>query len=241
MQNLLKKNDMLNPILNATLNLTQSCNLACSYCFNYGKTSKRMPFDVGKKCIDFLLMNAREADEISLRGRKRNVTVTFWGGEPLIEWDLLKKLIAYVEKVHKEIPFEIGTTTNGTLLTEDKMKYFGDHHFAALISFDGTPESHDRYRHYHDGRGSHAVIAGNIEKALKLHPGLRVRMSPYAEGVHRFYGDVKYIIDMGIKNLMFSPVYEGTWTADHWKTFQSECDRVINLLLEYRKRYCNRY
>jgi len=61
-------------------------------------------------------------------------------------------------------------------------------------------------------------------------------MSPYAEGIQRFYGDVKYIIDMGIRNLMFSPVYEGDWTPDRWAVFHSECDRVTEMILAYRKK-----
>ena len=69
---------MRNPILNATLNLTQACNLQCSYCFTRAKTGKRMPLDLGKRCIDFLLENARLTDEISLRGRKRKIGITFW-------------------------------------------------------------------------------------------------------------------------------------------------------------------
>jgi uncharacterized protein len=195
-----------------------------------------MPFEIGRRCIDFLLTNAREADAISLRGRKREINVTFWGGEPMIEWELLQRLVSYAEKAHKEIPLKMGMTTNGTLLSKDRMKFFSDHRLAALVSFDGTAESHDRYRHYHDGRGSQAVVAANIEKALKVHPALRVRMSPYAEGIHRFYGDVKYIVDMGLQNLMFSPVYEGDWTPRRWATFHSECERVTELILDCRKK-----
>lgn len=226
---------MQNPILSATLNLTQNCNLACAYCFSHGRTARRLPLDVGKRCIDFLINNARETDELSLRGRKREVEVIFWGGEPFLEWDLMKKLALYGRKASEQIPIRFGATSNGTLLTEDKMDFLAEHRIGVMISFDGTPESHNRFRVFRGGEGSHVVVARNTEMMLKRFPGLRVRMSPYAEGIQNFCADVKYTIGLGIRNLLFSPVYESGWTEDRWSIFLDQCQRVTELLVQHRK------
>jgi uncharacterized protein len=193
-----------------------------------------MNLDTGKRSIDFLLRNAREADEISLRGKGRQVELQFWGGEPLIEWPLLKDLVHYAKKASKEIPVRFGGTTNGTLFTPDKFTFLKENQIHFVISFDGTPQSHDTHRRFRNGGGSHATIARNIEAGLKIFPGLRVRMSPFAEGIDRFYEDVAYIIALGIRQLMFSPVYESGWTAERWQTFDAQCQQVTDLLLAQR-------
>jgi uncharacterized protein len=195
-----------------------------------------MPLEVGKRCVDFLLENARSADEISLQGRKRKIAVTFWGGEPLIEWDTLKKIVLYGEKLRDEIPIEFNGTTNGSLFTVEKLGFLKDHMIGFMVSFDGTRESHDVHRRFLDGRGSHDIVARNISAALKVFPGLRVRMSPFAEGIDRFSGDVKYLVDLGIKNVMFSPVYESGWTGERWEKFRTECLIAADLVLDYRKK-----
>lgn len=218
------------PITRGTLNLTQACNLACSYCFTGGKSSKKMTFNLAKKIVDLFLFNAK-------KGNRKEIEVAFWGGEPLLEWDLIKDIIHYGESVKNGITVRFGGTTNGTLLTEEKLKFFDDHGgIAFMISLDGTQESHDRFRTFHNGSGSHAMIMRNLEKALKYHSGYRVRMSPYAEGIHRFYDDVAYLISHGVRELMFSPVYESGWTEERWRTWEEQCHAVVDLIAEKKEK-----
>jgi len=218
------------PITRGTLNLTQACNLACSYCFTGGKSNKKMTFELAKKIIDFLFFNAE-------KGNRKAIEITFWGGEPLLEWELIKKIVRYVESVKNGIKADFGGTTNGTLLTEEKLKFFDDHGgIAFMVSLDGTPDTHNRYRTFHDGGGSQAVIMRNLEKALKYCKGYRVRMSPYAEGIHRFYDDVVYLVSHGIGQLMFSPVYESGWTEEKWMIWEEQCHAVVDLIAEKKKK-----
>lgn len=223
------------PITAASFNLTQGCNLRCSYCFTFGQSPRRMSFEIGKKCIDFLLKEAREADVNKLPNKKRQVDISFWGGEPLIEWKLLQDLVLYTQKAkERDVMVSYGGTTNGVLLTEDKFPFMKEHAVLFMVSLDGTQATHDKYRRTASGGGSHAAIMANMEKVLKYWPFYKVRMSPYADGIHRFYEDVKYLIEFGFTNIMFSPVYESGFKEEHWKIWEAECYKVIDLIAEYR-------
>ncbi len=222
------------PITNASFNLTQGCNLNCSYCFSSGKTAKRMPFDVARRGVDFLFRNVREADITDLAQGKRRIEVSFWGGEPLLEWKLLKEVVLYAEQRRYDIGVMFGGTTNGVLLTEDKFSFLDEHKIYFMVSLDGTQETHDKFRKMQGGLGSQAIIMRNMEKVIRKWPFYKVRMSPYAEGIHRFYQDVKYLVDHGMFNIMFSPVYESGWTERHWKIWEAECIKVVDLIAEKR-------
>jgi uncharacterized protein len=225
------------PITAASFNLTQKCNLRCSYCFTYGQSAKRMSFDIGKKCIDFLLRDAREADISQMPNKRRQVDIGFWGGEPFLEWALMKNLILYAEnQKEKDIMVSFGGTTNGVLLTPDKFSFLKDHNCLFMVSLDGTQETHDKYRKITNGSGSHATIMKNMEQVMKEWPFYKIRMSPYADGIHRFYEDVKYLVEHGILNIMFSPVYESGFTEEHWKVWEYNCYKVVDLIADYRKK-----
>ena len=196
-----------------------------------------MSLDIGKKCIDFLLKEAREADVNTLPNKKRQIDISFWGGEPLLEWKLLQDLVLYTqEKKRPDVMASYGGTTNGVLLTEEKFPFMKEHAVLFMVSLDGTQETHDKYRRMANGNGSHAVIMRNMEKVLKYWPFYKVRMSPYAEGIHRFYEDVKYLVEFGFTNIMFSPVYESGFKEEHWKIWEAECYKVVDLIADYRKK-----
>ena len=225
------------PITNATFNLTHNCNLRCSYCFTKGRSREVMPLEIGKKGIDFLIKNCREADIDILPGKKRSIDVSFWGGEPLLEWELLKDLVLYAEQQKEnDIRVTFGGTTNGTLLTEDKLPFLADHKIFFMVSLDGTQETHDKYRVFKGGSGSHSLIMRNMEAVLKKWPQFKVRTSPYGEAVHRFYEDIKYLVDFGFNSIMFSPVYESGFTEENWKVWEEQCYKVVDLIVDYRKK-----
>jgi uncharacterized protein len=243
------------PISSATLTLTHQCNLRCQHCFTGGKGSAEMTFETGKKCIDFLLRSVQEANINILSGRRRWIEVGFWGGEPLLKWPLVKQLVeyGYSNKEYRDITINFGGTTNGTLLTEDKLDFLEDHQISFMVSIDGTPKTHDSYRKTVDGQGSHLLIMKNLEKALRRFPNMRVRMSPRAETIHNFYEDVRYLVGHGMLNLMFSPVYESAWTEENWNVWEDECFKVIdgilmplhrrgiNVTLEHYSSYMSRF
>jgi Arylsulfatase regulator (Fe-S oxidoreductase) len=125
---------------NLILQVTQQCNLRCKYCaysgnyYNRSHTSNRMDFETAKKAIDFYLKRSEKADQLAL---------SFYGGEPLLEFELIKKCVSYIlqRKGDKKILFTM--TTNGTLMTEDVIEFLVKYEFNLMISLDGDKKSHD--------------------------------------------------------------------------------------------------
>ena len=226
------------PIVNSTFSLTQECNLRCAYCFTHGKSNKKMSLDTGKRCVDFLIHNAKDAELEQLPYKKRLIDICFWGGEPLLEWELLKQITLYAETVSREnaIFVNFGGTTNGTLLTPDKIPFLKDHNVSFMISLDGGQKTHNWYRKTVTGKGSHTTIMKNMVHILKAWPNCRVRMSPFPERIDNFYNDAKYLFEHGVTNFMFSPVYENNWTKDTWDIWEKESYKVVDLVADYRKK-----
>ena len=150
-----------------TLQVTQNCNLRCSYCvyggsyINRHHCNKRMDFQMAKKAIDFALERSSDS---------RRLSIGFYGGEPFLEFELIKQCINYVHEMveGKDVLFTV--TTNGTLLTEDKMKFLSENDVQVVISLDGMKEEHDRNRKFANGLGSFDVIMNNIKKIKELYP-----------------------------------------------------------------------
>lgn len=229
------KKEKVYPITSATVNLTQECNMACAYCFTGGKTSKKISMEMAKRCSDFLIRNAATADLDTLNGKKRQINLSFWGGEPLLEWDLLKDIVTYTNSVLPSgVSAVYGGTTNGMLLTTEKFDFLDSNRLFFLVSLDGTQETHDRYRVTKSGEGTHSIVMKNMEAVLKRWPFYKARVSLYPERVSHFYEDIKYLFEHGVYGLMFSPVYEHTWTKENWNTWKEEGFKVVNLMAEYK-------
>ncbi len=153
-----------------TLQITQGCNLRCSYCIYSENTnekqrshsSKRMSLDTCKQAVDFLLNHSIDND---------NVNIGFYGGEPLIEFELIQKIVLYAEQafVGKNLSFNI--TSNGTLLNDKIIDFFVQHNIRLMISIDGPPEIHDSNRKFAlTGKGSFETILYNLEKIKIKYP-----------------------------------------------------------------------
>lgn len=150
-----------------TFQITQNCNLRCKYCVYSGNyinrthTHNRMTFSTAKKGIDFLISHSKESSSINLG---------FYGGEPLLEFELIKNIIDYAEKVieGKELTYSI--TSNGTLLNSDIIEYFEKHNVSLLISLDGPKEIHDKNRRFFNNAGSFNTLMNNLEKIEHHYP-----------------------------------------------------------------------
>lgn len=149
------------------LQVTQQCNLRCEYCAYSGMydnrvhSNKRMDFALAKRAIDFFIKHGRES---------KRLTFGFYGGEPLLEFQLIKQCMDYIEKQieGKEINYSI--TTNGTLLNDEIGDYFAKHNVSLAISLDGSKKEHDLHRRFRNGAGSFDVIMNNIKRIKERHP-----------------------------------------------------------------------
>jgi uncharacterized protein len=136
----------LSSVKYCALNLTHNCNLRCSYCYAGPKIKKSMPLKTALKAIDFLAGQA-----------SGSCTVTFFGGEPLLGFSLLKEIVTYSIKTYKQkIIFRL--STNGTLLSPEIMQYIRKHDIVFALSIDGHKEQHDLCRSSDSQRGSYSDI-----------------------------------------------------------------------------------
>jgi len=151
-----------------TLQVTQSCNLRCEYCIYSGAykdqrthSSKRMTWKVAKKAIDFYLERSIDSKHLS---------IGFYGGEPLLEFDLIKQCVRYLDEKVQGKRIEYYITTNGTLLNENIFSFLSSYSFHILISLDGNREEHNRHRRFISGEGSFDTIIDNIRKIKDKYP-----------------------------------------------------------------------
>lgn len=143
------------------LQITQNCNLRCEYCvysgsyYNRKHSNKRMSWEIAKKALDFLHEHCGESN--------KEVIIGFYGGEPLLEYDLVKKCIEYSKEIFSNKALMFNMTTNATLLDIEKAKYLLENNVFFTISLDGPQEIHDFHRKYIDGHGSFEKVIKNIE------------------------------------------------------------------------------
>lgn len=162
-------------IQGATLQVTQQCNLRCKYCIYSGDYAQRahapkhMSFEVAKKSIDFLVAHSSDIPRLD---------IGFYGGEPLLAFDLIRKIHKYALRVTegKEVIFHV--TTNATLLTEEIMDYLDKNDFGVLVSLDGPKELHNANRVFAaTGKGSFETVIENIKLMQEKFPALHKRLS----------------------------------------------------------------
>lgn len=142
------------------LQVTQDCNLRCDYCFYVSEkylgrkfSQKNMDFDLAKRALDYFIEHSASNDEI---------IVAFYGGEPLLRLDLIKKCIAYMEEKVQDREVKYAMTTNGTLLSLEIAKYLYEKNINLMISLDGTRDNHNKHRVFANGKGSFDIVMKNI-------------------------------------------------------------------------------
>ena len=143
------------------LHIAHDCNLACQYCFaeegEYHGRRALMSYEVGKKALDFLVANS---------GSRRNLEVDFFGGEPLMNWKVVKELVAYGRELEKQYDkhFRFTLTTNGVLLNEEVQEFVNREMDNVVLSLDGRKEVNDRMRPFRNGKGSYDLIVPKFQK-----------------------------------------------------------------------------
>ncbi len=186
------------------LHIAHDCNLACQYCFaeegEYHGRRALMSYEVGKKALDFLIANS---------GNRRNLEVDFFGGEPLMNWDVVKQLVQYgreQEKKHNKL-FRFTLTTNGVLLNDEVMEFCNKEMANVVLSLDGRKEVHDRMRPFRGGKGSYDLIVPKFQKFADS----RGQEKYYVRGTFTrnnldFAADVLHYADLGFKQVSMEPV-----------------------------------
>ena len=186
------------------LHVAHACNLACSYCFagqgNYQGRAALMSLDVGKKALDYLVQNA---------GEHRHLEVDFFGGEPLLNWPVVKDLVRYgreLEKIFNKV-FRFTLTTNGVLLDDEVTEFLNREMYNVVLSLDGRQAVHDRFRKDRLGAGSYSAVVPRFRRFVEQ----RGDKSYYIRGTYThyntdFFNDIIHMANLGFTQLSMEPV-----------------------------------
>lgn len=186
------------------LHVAHTCNLNCSYCFasqgKYQGDRALMSFEVGKQAFDFLIANS---------GSRRNLEVDFFGGEPLMNWEVVKRLVAYAreqEKLHDK-NFRFTLTTNGMLLSDEVDDFLNREMSNVVLSLDGRKEIHDHLRKDYAGRGSYDAIVPKFKRLVEKRGGKNYYMrGTFTHNNVDFTNDIFHMADLGFTELSMEPV-----------------------------------
>ncbi len=186
------------------LHVAHTCNLTCSYCFaaqgKYNGDRGIMSFEVGKRALDFLVEHS---------GKRVNLEVDFFGGEPLMNFDVVKQIVAYARSIEKEKHknFRFTLTTNGMLIDDDVIDFANKEMSNVVLSLDGRKEINDRLRVDYKGRGSYDVIVPKFQKLVKARGGKNYYMrGTFTHANPDFTNDVFHMADLGFTELSMEPV-----------------------------------
>lgn len=226
------------PVKSMCLNIAHDCNLRCEYCFaakgDFGRGRMLMPLEVAKKAIDFLIEKS---------GTRHNLEVDFFGGEPLMNFDVVKETVAYARSIEKEHNknFRFTITTNGLLLTDDKIDFINREMSNVVLSIDGRKEVNDRLRVRADGSGSYDTIVPKFQKLVAT----RGDKDYYARGTFTkfnldFTEDVLHLAELGFDQISVEPVVSDPKLSysiqeeDLPRVFE-EYERLANTIISRRK------
>ena len=197
------------PLQTLVLNLTNQCNLSCQYCYEFGADKvatpegkpKFMDFATAKASVDFLLQQS---------AGRRSIHVTFFGGETLMNFPLLKQVVAYANQVaaDNERHIDFSLTTNATLLTPTIIEFLSANRIGVTVSMDGTKEMHDKLRVFANGKGSYDIIAPKVRELIQNHRtrpiAARVTLTSGVTDVVKIFRHLKQ--DLGFHEVGFAPV-----------------------------------
>ena len=217
------------------LHVAHTCNLNCAYCFaSQGKYSGEravMSFEVGKRALDFLVENS---------GSRHNLEVDFFGGEPLMNFDVVKQLVAYARSIEKQKNknFRFTLTTNGVLIDDDVIEFANKEMSNVVLSLDGRKQIHDRYRVDYNGVGSWEKIVPKFQKLVKARGGKDYYMrGTFTHANPDFLEDIKVMLDLGFDELSMEPVVcaEGDpneLTKEDLPIVLEQYEKLANLMIE---------
>ncbi|MBQ2272040.1 MAG: thioether cross-link-forming SCIFF peptide maturase [Clostridia bacterium] len=186
------------------LHVAHTCNLNCAYCFasqgKYHGDRAVMSYEVGKRALDFLIENS---------GTRHNLEVDFFGGEPLMNFDVVKQLVAYARSVEKKYNknFRFTLTTNGVLIDKDVIDFCNAEMSNVVLSLDGRKEIHDRYRVDYAGNGSWERIVPKFQQLVEARQGKNYYMrGTFTHANPDFLKDIQQMLDLGFTELSMEPV-----------------------------------
>lgn len=203
--------------MDVTLFLNHQCNLACTYCYNGEKFDSAIDTSTITKGVD-------------LAFSKGNARLSFFGGEPLLEFKKIQYAVQYANQISKQKKGSIrySVTTNGTLLNERILAFFSNNSFHVAISIDGTKEAHDSTRPFKNGESSFPLVLSNLKTALAILPNVATISVIDPQNVTFLNESFLAFVKLGVTDINFSINYTAKWDAQSLDTFQSELDKIAD-------------
>ncbi len=230
-----KRNTVLKALC---LHVAHTCNLNCEYCFasqgKYHGDRALMSFEVGKRALDFLVENS---------GTRHNLEVDFFGGEPLMNLQVVKDLVAYarsIEKKHNK-NFRFTLTTNGMLVDDDVIEFANKEMDNVVLSLDGRKDINDHFRKTIGGVGSYDIIVPKFQKFVKARGGEKYYMrGTFTHNNPDFTNDIQTMLDLGFDELSMEPVVcpptdKYALTSEDKEIVFKEYEKLANMMIERRK------
>ena len=220
------------------LHIAHTCNLNCSYCFasqgKYHGERAVMSFEVGKRALDFLIENS---------GKRRNLEVDFFGGEPLLNFEVVKELVKYARSVEAKYNknFRFTLTTNGVLIDDDVIEFANKEMSNVVLSLDGRREIHDRFRVDYAGNGSFDKIVPKFQRLVAARGGKDYYMrGTFTHANPDFLEDIKVMLDLGFNELSMEPVVcapgdPAELTDSDMEIVKGQYEELAKLMLERHK------
>ena len=220
------------------LHVAHTCNLNCSYCFasqgKYHGERAVMDFETGKRALDFLVENS---------GTRRNLEVDFFGGEPLLNFGVIKELVAYARSIEKEKNknFRFTLTTNGVSIDDEVIEFANKEMHNVVLSLDGRKEIHDAFRVDYAGNGSWEKIVPKFQKLVRERGNKNYYMrGTFTHANPDFSEDIKVMLDLGFTELSMEPVVcadgdASKLTEEDFPIVCEQYERLAELMIERRK------
>ena len=213
--------------MDVALVLTHECNLGCPYCYAGRKFSKRMNRDVAELAIGYATVD-----------RPEKVQISFFGGEPLLAWDLLED---YTKLANSQLSVlglkpKFVVTTNGTCFTKERLEFLRENDFFLGLSIDGIPEAHDKSRPFTNGKGSFEAVYRGLKQMLRSGIDFETISVVDPSNVRHIGETVRFLVDAGVRRVSLNPNFDGIWSDDDlaaWEAGYKEVGEVY--LSSYRR------
>ncbi len=213
--------------LQLTLCLTHDCTLRCRYCYAGRKYAHAMSRETAERGMDIGLAEAARTG--------RGVDLSFFGGEPLMEWELLQHCFGYLKQrgAAQGVRVRFGLTTNGTLLTRDRLEWLAERDFLVGLSIDGSPAMHNQNRCYADGRGSHAEVAAALE-LIQQFPSLRCKIICVVNPAnhHLLVEGMQWLHTHHHGNIGLNFDFWSEWSDAQFESLHAQLEQLQQIMLE---------
>lgn len=225
--------------MQVTFIVTKECNLRCKYCYMTGKNNEgRMSFEIAKDAIDYFIKNKKELFN------KEYIILDFIGGEPLLEIDLIDKVVdyfKYVTFINNDSWFgryRINIATNGILYSSKKVQKFiekNKNNLSIGISIDGTKEKHDMQRVYPDGRGSYDDVIENVKLWIKQYPEASTKVTIGHDDLPYVKDSIIHLWNLGIKNVPANTIFEDIWQDGDDIVYEQQLKELADYIIDNKK------